>query len=89
MVKQPRFRLYRAKEATPLPKAKGVVAADLSRRRRPMATPSAAAKSQTRVWVLQAETELRFDVSSEHTLTVVVRYRYSSSSRGPSVTPFE
>lgn len=39
-----------------------------------MAAPSAAAKSETRTWVLQAETELRFDVSSEHTLTVVVRY---------------
>eukprot|EP00904_Undaria_pinnatifida_P010268 jgi/Undpi1/6371/HiC_scaffold_20.g08852.m1 len=38
-----------------------------------MATPSAAAKSQTRVWVLQAETELRFDVSAEHTLTVVLK----------------
>lgn len=38
-----------------------------------MAAPSAAAKSETRTWVLQAETELRFDVSSEHTLTVVVR----------------
>lgn len=30
------------------------------------------AKVETRTWVLQAETELRFDVSAEHTLTVVV-----------------
>lgn len=31
-------------------------------------------KVETRTWVLQAETELRFDVSSEHTLTVVVSF---------------
>lgn len=36
---------------------------------------SAAAKVETRTWVLQAETELRFDVSAEHTLTVVVSLR--------------
>lgn len=29
-------------------------------------------KAETKTWVLQAETELRFDVSAEHTLTVVV-----------------
>ncbi|CAM9682875.1 unnamed protein product [Ectocarpus sp. 6 AP-2014] len=34
---------------------------------------SAAAKVETRTWVLQAETELRFDVSAEHTLTVVLK----------------
>lgn len=34
---------------------------------------AAAAKVETRTWVLEAETELRFDVSAEHTLTVVVR----------------
>lgn len=36
------------------------------------AAATAAAKVETRTWVLQAETELRFDVSAEHTLTVVV-----------------
>lgn len=38
-------------------------------------TASAVTKVETRTWVLQAETELRFDVSAEHTLTVVVSYR--------------
>lgn len=42
---------------------------------------TAAAKVQTRTWVLEAETELRFDVSAEHTLTVVV----SSSTLGDTV----
>lgn len=30
-------------------------------------------KAETKTWVLQAETELRFDVSAEHTLTVVLK----------------
>ena len=34
--------------------------------------PTGTTKVETRTWVLQAETELRFDVSAEHTLTVVV-----------------
>ena len=36
------------------------------------AAAAGARKVETRKWVLQAETELRFDVSAEHTLTVVV-----------------
>lgn len=36
------------------------------------AAAGAGGKVETRKWVLQAETELRFDVSAEHTLTVVV-----------------
>lgn len=39
-----------------------------------MATSAPTAKVETRTWVLQAETELRFDVSAEHTLTVVVSF---------------
>jgi len=49
-----------------------------------MATYSAAtgtAKVETRTWVLQAETELRFDVSAEHTLTVVVSVSNVAASR--------
>lgn len=37
-----------------------------------------AGKVETRKWVLQAETELRFDVSAEHTLTVVVSLPHQS-----------
>lgn len=37
-----------------------------------MAEASHTGKLETRTWVLEAETELRFDVSTEHTLTVVV-----------------
>lgn len=39
---------------------------------RAMAAASHTGKLETRTWVLEAETELRFDVSTEHTLTVVV-----------------
>lgn len=37
-----------------------------------MAEASHTGNLETRTWVLEAETELRFDVSTEHTLTVVV-----------------
>ena len=37
-----------------------------------MTAPSQTGELETRTWVLEAETELRFDVASEHTLTVVV-----------------